>query len=311
MSEPRSDLVPDTPDRPATCGYVALVGLPNAGKSTLLNALIGESLSIVTAKPQTTQRRVAGIRTEGPAQYIFLDTPGILPPANLFHSSLGLAVQAAVREADVVLFLFDQSRGHPDEEWVRLEEAVKGYRGPLVVLGTKADLTQARETMERAKAFADRRGAPFLAVAPPQGTGIDELLRVVAERLPEGPFLYPEEDLASEPLRFFVAELVRETMLEQYHEEIPYASLCHVEEYRDDPERTFIHVMIYVERESQKGIVVGKGGGAIRELGIASRRKIEALLGGPVYLDLRVKVLPGWRKKRGQLSRFGFALPPE
>lgn len=294
-------------------GYVTLLGRPNAGKSTLLNALVGEKLSIVTAKAQTTWRRVTGIATRDGVQMIFLDTPGLLDATDLLQRSMLGAALEALREADVLLLVLDAtappgSRGD-DEVFTRvLEEAA----APLVVAVNKVDVAdeagiEAWDRWIRARA----EPATVRAVSARRGTGVSELEEDLRGLLPESPFLYPEDQIASDPVRFFVAEMIRETVFERYRQEIPYSVFCQVEEYRESQDPTYIAVTVYVERESQKGILVGKGGGAVRELGRAAREKIEAFLHEPVYLDLWVKVLEGWRGRRDQLRRLGFRVPED
>jgi GTPase len=301
----------DPPAEPRRAGYVTLVGRPNAGKSTLLNRLVGEHLSIVTPKPQTTWQRVTGIRTEGSSQMIFLDTPGLLEPRDLFGRAMVGAALEALAEADVTLLVVDGTEAPSSADQDKISSALADLRSPLHVAINKVDSAAPRETdawQEWAQKHLDGR---VQRVSAARGDGCDELIEALRRDLPEGPFLYPEDDIASDPVRFFVAELVRETIFERYHQEIPYSVFCVVEELRDDQDPVYIHVDICVERKSQTGILVGKGGAAIRELGKASRTKIEHFLQRPVYLDLWVKPLESWRKSRSHLSRLGFRLPAD
>ena len=299
-----------TTDRTRT-GYVALVGSPNAGKSTLLNRVIGEHLSIVTPKAQTTWQRVTGLLTIENDQLIFLDTPGLLEARDLLQKSmLGAALQA-LAEADVVLVVVDAEHHPSERDRSRIQSALEGVRAPVLVALNKADvagedaLTAWEEWVERELA------CPVFRISALEGSGVEALVREVRARLPEGPFLYPEDEIASDPVRFFVAELVRETIFEQFRQEIPYSVFCRVEEFREAQEPVYIGVTIYVERKSQKGMLIGKKGAAIRALGEASRTKIEHFLGQSVYLDLWVKPLRAWRKNRAYLGDLGFRLPPE
>lgn len=306
--------MPSAPDTtpPTRSGYVALVGRPNAGKSTLLNRLVGEHLSIVTPKAQTTWQRVTGIRTEGAAQMVFLDTPGLLEARDLMQRAMLGAALEALAEAEVVLLVVDATAAPTAEDVSRIRAALAEADAPVLVALNKAD-----EAGEDTLAAWERWAADALPdararrISARQGTGVEELVAEVAGALPEGPFLYPEDEIASDPVRFFVAELVRETIFEQYHQEIPYSAFCQVAEFREDQDPVYIHVDVYVERKSQKGILIGKGGAAIRELGAASRAKIEHFLGRHVYLDLWVKPLQSWRKSRAHLGRFGFRLPAD
>jgi len=291
---------------------VTLVGRPNAGKSTLLNSLVGSKLSIVTEKAQTTWQRVTGIATRDGVQMIFLDTPGLLDARDMLQRSMSLAAEEAIREADVVLLVVDASEpleaGHTD----RIRSALAEASAPLVVAINKTDVAS-DPSVARWDAWAEEELSPSVVhrISALQGSGLAALEKDLGRLLPESPFLYPPDDLASEPVRFFVAELVRETVFEQFHEEIPYSVFVGIEEYRASQEPVYIGATIYVERGSQKGILVGKGGRAIRNLGKAARSKIEEFIGDPVYLDLWVKVLPGWRRKRDQLRRLGFSVPRE
>ena len=292
-------------------GYVALVGRPNAGKSTLMNALVGERLSIVTPRAQTTWTRVTGIRTEGDVQMVFLDTPGLLHVRDLHQRAMLESAHEALREADVALLLIDGTRSLDGADAEIVRQALEETHAPLRVALTKIDQLKPPE-VERLKVMYEREfGCPVHAISASSGIGLEALLEDLATHLPEGPFLYPADDLASEPVRFFVAELVRETVYEQFDEEIPYSVVASVDAFREAEDPVYIQVTLFVERASQKGILIGKGGRAIRELGAASRQKIETFLGRRVYLDLWVKPLAGWRRKRQHLRRLGYRVPEE
>lgn len=310
MSEAGAQSSPPREPPPTRAGYVALVGRPNAGKSTLMNRLVGEHLSIVTAKAQTTWQRVTGLLTLGTDQLIFLDTPGILEARDLLQRSmLGAAVEA-LEEADVVLVVLDASRAPTERDQERLEAVLSEVRVPVHVAVNKIDDADARN-IDAWSAWAEAAlGGDIHRISALNGTGVDALVTELRASLPEGPFLYPEDDIATEPVRFFVAELVRETIFEQFRQEIPYSVFCRVEAFRESQDPIYIQVDVFVERKSQKGMVIGKGGAAIRALGEASRAKIEHFLGRSVYLDLWVKPLRAWRKNRAHLGRLGFRLPP-
>ena len=288
-------------------GIVTVVGKPNAGKSTFLNRVIGQKLSITSAKPQTTRDRVVGIHTVGEVQMVIFDTPGLLNPRYALQEAMkGIALQA-LADADVVLYVADATDGPPPP----LAEAVGGeqqhqlrVRAPVVVVLNKSDRVSAQQRAELQAALPDARFISALT-----GDGVDELLREVGERLPESPFLYPDDEISTQSLRFFASELVRETALEQLQDEVPYSVACEIEEFREERSPVYIRAVIYVERESQKGILIGAKGARLRDIGKAARLKVEELVGAPVYLDLWVKVLPNWRRSASALRRFGFRLP--
>ena len=298
---------------PTRAGYVTLVGRPNAGKSTLMNRLIGQHLSIVTPKAQTTWQRVTGLLTTDTHQLVFLDTPGLLEARDLLQRAMLAAALEALHEADVVLLVIDGGREPTGAETRRIEEALADTRAPIHVALNKVDVApEARLAAWRE--WLDAAEGPIRArydVSAVTGEGMEALLSGVEADLPESPFLYPEDDVATAPVRFFAAELVRETVFELYDQEIPYSVVCQVEEFRETQSPIYIQVNVFVERSSQKGIVIGAGGKAIRELGQRARTKIEHFLGAPVYLDLWVKPLKSWRRKRSHLSQLGFRVPEE
>lgn len=301
------------------CGYVALLGRPNAGKSTLLNRLVGEKLSIVSPRAQTTWQRVTGLRTEDSVQMIFLDTPGLLDVRDLHQRAMLGAAHEALEEADVVVLLLDGRRAGEALEHREVARVLTEVRVPILLAVNKMDVLAEAErggvlqAVERSARQVVGSEVPLtvMAVSALDGTGVESLLQAIGETLPAGPFLYPEDDLAMQSVRFFVAEMVRETVFELFDEEIPYSVVTRVEEFRESEDPVYIAVSVFVERPSQKGIVIGKGGRAIRELGSRSRKKIETFLQRPVYLDLWVKPLRGWRRKKQHLARLGYRIPEE
>jgi GTPase len=286
-------------------GLVAVVGKPNAGKSTLLNRLVGEKLSITSEKPQSTRDRIVGILTKDDVQMVILDTPGLLEPRYALQRSMRATSLQALDDADVIIYLADAREGVPPplREAAELE---REPRAPIVLALNKID------AISENAGEALRRDAPdALQLSALTGEGVDALIREVNKQLPESPFLYPEDEIGTQPLRFFVSELVRETALEQLEDEVPYSVACSIEEFREDRSPVYIRAIIYVERESQKGILVGHQGARIRKLGRASRVKIERLVGTQVFLDLWVKVLPNWRRNAQSLRRLGYTVPGE
>ena len=283
-------------------GIVTVVGKPNAGKSTLLNRIVGEKLSIVSAKPQSTRNRVVGIRTTDDSQMIILDTPGLLNPRYELQRAMRSTAIRALKDADVIVYLADATERLPPS----LEAAAELEAPPTAPVWTvlnKTDLIRPVEREELQDALPDARFISALS-----GAGVDQLLASLEAALPPSPFLYPEDEISTASTRFFVAELVRETALEQLDEEVPYSMACEVEEFREGSTPLYIRTVLYVERESQKRILIGAGGQRIREIGRSARAKVEAFLDTRVYLDLWVKVLPNWRKSDSAVRRFGYRL---
>lgn len=286
-------------------GIVTVAGKPNAGKSTLLNRLVGEKLSIVSPKPQSTRARVVGIRSVGDTQMVLLDTPGLLNPSYALQAAMRRLAVEALHDADVILYVVDAELG-PPPPLSEAAELTMPPRAPVLTLLNKIDRLSRDD---RDPVLHAVPGA--LAISAVTGEGVEELLERVSALLPESPFLYPADEISTQPVRFFVAELVRETALEQLEQEVPYSVACEVDEYREDRTPIYIRAVIYVERETQKRILIGNKGARIRDIGRAARLKIEQFVGAQVYLDLWVKVLPNWRRKPRDLRRFGFTVPEE
>jgi GTP-binding protein Era len=281
-------------------GIVTVVGKPNVGKSTLLNRIIGEKLSITSPKPQSTRDRVVGIRTNDDSQMVILDTPGLLNPRYPLQEAMKATALRALDDADVIVYLAEAAEGNPPS----LAEAASLERppqAPVVTALNKAD------TLDRQSRDA-LAGRNSVLVSARTGEGIPELMALVEQHLPESPFLYPDDEISTQPVRFFVAELVRETVLEQLQDEVPYSVAVQIEEYREERSPLYIRAVIYVERDSQKAIIIGNKGAQIKRIGESARKKIELFAGTKVYLDLWVKVLANWRKNPGSLSRFGYQL---
>ena len=289
-------------------GTVALAGAPNVGKSTLLNAFVGEKLSIVTPRPQTTWQRVAGIYSGSAHQIIFIDTPGLFAARDLFHRAMVESAYRAIDDADVILAVLDAVTMRRRGRWDVLRARLEQTSVPRMAALNKIDAVP-EGAIEALVVEAERvLGARVFPVSALDGTGVGELRDALQAELPRSPFLFPPDLIASDPVRFFAAELVRESVFELYRQEIPYSVSCRLEQFREDDDPVYIQAILYVERSSQKGILIGDGGRAIRELGSRARTKIERFIDGRVYLDLRVKVLAGWRRKRGHLRRLGFAV---
>jgi len=286
-------------------GIVTVVGKPNAGKSTLLNRMVGQKLSIVSPKPQSTRDRIVGIRTDDETQMVVLDTPGLLDPAYPLQRAMRATSLEALDDADVIIYVADATEGEP----APLERAAglsAPPQPPILIALNKIDALDLAQRSRLEKQCGD---AKFISAL--NGEGIEDLLASTSTLLPESPFLYPADEISTQAVRFFVSELIRETALEQLEDEVPYSVASEVEEYREDRSPVYIRAVIYVERESQKRILIGAKGERIREIGRASRTKIEDFIGAPVYLDLWVKVLSNWRKNADALRRLGYRLPKE
>ena len=281
-------------------GIVTVAGKPNAGKSTLLNRIVGQKLAITSQKPQSTRDRVVGIHTTDDMQMIVFDTPGLLEPRYELQESMRSTALRALHDADVIVYLADASNGAPPG----LTEAAgltSPVRTPIIEVLNKADLIpEPRKDQLR----AEKPDAIQLSALT--GEGVTELMAKIRDALPESPFLYPIDDVSTQSVRFFVSELIRETVLEQLHDEVPYSVAVGIEEFREGRSPLYIRAVVYVERESQKRIIIGAKGGRIRELGQAARKKIETFVGDSVYLDMWVKVLPNWRRSTSALERFGY-----
>lgn len=287
------------------CGYIAIAGAPNVGKSTLLNSLMGMKLSIITSKPQTTRRNILGILTSDDYQAILVDTPGLIDPAYRLQSSMRAQAVSAIRGADVLLLMEDAvsavERG-PGRQTVKAIETV-GRATPVVLVLNKIDRVHKDDLLPVMDQFNSRwQPAAIVPISALNGDGVDVLLNETIRILPEGPPLYPEDMITEHPERFFVSEFVREAVFNRFGKEIPYATATAVEEFRRGNGKTYISVNIYVERESQRPILLGKGGKAIKEVGRMARKSIEEFLGEPVYLDLWVKVKENWRSRDAQLK---------
>jgi GTP-binding protein Era len=302
MEEP-SPFFEDVPEGHQS-GYVALVGKPNVGKSTLMNAMLGQKLSIVTRKPQTTRHRIIGIHSGPDHQVIFLDTPGIIDPRYGLHEAMMGQVRGAIRDADLLLFLHDATHEEPDTD--SLQQI--GDTPAFLVL-TKMDLVPQDETIPLVESYTEMRA--FDEVVPTSaltGHNVDTLLDLVVDTLPEGPPFYPKEMISEHPERFFVAEIIREKAFQQYHEELPYSIQVNIVAYeeRDGSQKDYIDAEIVVMSESHKGIIIGEGGRAIKKVGTQARTDIEEFVQSPVYLNLHVKVQEDWRDREQLLRSYGY-----
>jgi GTP-binding protein Era len=278
-------------------GHVALAGAPNVGKSTLLNALVGQHLAIVSPKPQATRLPVTGLRTDGDTQYIFHDLPGLLDPAYLLQARMRELALQTVRKMDLVLHLHPAPDA-PAPPFDHLTGRTEPLGVPVLTVYTKGDLIHPARRAELER--------ETLVVATSGEGGIARMLERVRSYLPVREFEFDPDDIGTQPMRFFVVEYLREAAFELLGDELPYSFTAEVEEFREAERPIYIRVALFVERESQKGIVIGRSGQTIRALGAHARARLEQLIGAPVFLDCWVKALPNWRKSSGALTRFGF-----
>jgi GTPase len=290
-------------------GFVAIIGKPNAGKSTLLNRLIGQQLSVVTAKAQTTRHRIVGIWSGSGHQAVFLDTPGIIDRRRdeLENRMMG-AVDEALRDADAVLAVVDSS--HRPKDVLQMLHPGSDWKGPpMAFVLNKMDVLSEEEAEALVSWFGSQaRAAAVLPISALEGDGVDAVAQWVIERLPEGPSMYPKDVIAEASERFFVSEIIRRQVFLQYREELPYQVAVQVAEFKErkPPAKTLIRAHVIVEKDRHKGILLGARGAAIKGLSTASRLEIEEFLGNGVYLELSVKVLEGWRRDPKQLERLGY-----
>ncbi len=299
-----------------SCGHVTFVGAPNAGKSTLLNRLLDHKLSIVTPKPQTTRKKITGIYHDDRSQIIILDTPGIMDPKQSLHESMLEITRRSLRESDVIVALIPFQKGDEpiDRKFASelIEQWVKPAGKPFVIALNKADLVP-EETAKEAQTEIISKYKPVatLALSALTGGNIPELVELLRPLLPLDEPIWPDDILSTEPERFFVGEIIREKIFLQYGREIPYSTEVVIDEFKEqhenDPSRKeLIRCSVIVERNSQKQIIVGQKGAAIKKLGQAARKEIEELLDRPVYLEIFVKIRPDWRKKKNLLKSYGY-----
>ncbi|MFO7723386.1 MAG: GTPase Era [Bacteroidales bacterium] len=286
-------------------GFVNIIGKPNVGKSTLMNALVGEKLSIITSKAQTTRHRIMGIVNGDDFQIVYSDTPGIIEkPGYKLQESMMKFVESALVDADIFLFITEPADRNYSEEFIT---RISRENIPVLVLINKVDLSDQTTVTDAIHHWEQTiPGAKVMPVAALHKVGIEGIFDVILDLLPESPAYYDKEELTDKSMRFFVSEIIREQILVQFQKEIPYSVEVVVERYKEDEDPMAIDAIIYVERESQKAILIGHQGAAIKRMGTTARKEIEAFIGKHIYLDLRIKVNKEWREDPRQLKRFGY-----
>ncbi|MCB0924666.1 MAG: GTPase Era [Mycobacterium sp.] len=297
-------------------GFVCLVGRPNTGKSTLTNALVGEKVAITSNRPQTTRHTIRGIVHRPDFQIVLVDTPGLHRPRTLLGKRLNDLVRDTYAEVDVIGLCIPADEGiGPGDRWIHEQIRAVAPRATLVVIVTKIDTVSKDRIAAQLVAAGELApdAAAIVPVAAVTGEQVDVLIRVLVDRLPPGPAFYPDGELTDEPEEVLMAELIREAALEGVRDELPHSLAVVIDEVNPRPGRSEeqgelidVHAILYVERDSQKGIVIGRGGARLKEVGSAARRQIEKLLGTKIYLDLRVKVAKNWQQDPKQLGRLGF-----
>lgn len=296
----------DTKDNGFRCGYAAIIGKPNVGKSTLLNTLLATKISAVTHKPQTTRKKVIAIYNDSNSQIIFLDTPGIFEPNYELQKIMVRIAMQSIGEAEIILYMIDIKQKELD---FYILETMKKIKKPVFLIINKIDLVNKNSLLplidEANESLLFKEIIPISAL---KGINTDDILKTLKEYLPTGPPLFPKDTTSSQPERFFVAEIIKEQIFLQYGEEIPYCTAVYIEEFREANERKkdYIKVVLLVERDSQKKIIIGKKGEAIKNLGIAARKNIEPFLNRPVFLELFVKTRKKWRQNATILRSIGY-----
>jgi len=287
-------------------GFVNIIGNPNAGKSTLMNALVDDRLSIITPKAQTTRHRIIGILNHADYQIVFSDTPGLVNPHYKLQESMMTGVRSALQDADVFILLSDLGEDFKNPEIV---EKIKLSNIPIILLLNKIDLSNQEDISAKIEEWKQKLPtAQILPVSALHKFNMDAVIAMILEHLPEAPPYYPKDEVSDRNLRFFVSEIIREKILLFYQKEIPYSAEVVVESYVEEKDIDKIRALIYVERESQKAIIIGNKGAALKKVGKEARKQMEKFLGKQVFLELYVKVMKDWRDNEKILKRFGYEL---
>ena len=293
--------------KPFKSGFVAIVGRPNVGKSTFMNYVLGQKIAIRSDKAQTTRNKIQGVYTKDDAQIVFLDTPGIHKPKHELGEFMVKSAYSALKEVDAVLFMVNVSekRGPGDDFII---EKLKGIKTPIFLVLNKIDLVTPEVLLERVESYKDALDfAGVFPISVLQGNNVNELMEGLINALPEGPQYYPADQITDHPEYFVVSELIREKILQLTQEEIPHSVAVTVDKMqKDEFDKVHVYANIIVERKSQKGIIIGKGGRLLKEIGTRARRDIQQLLGNKVYLELWVKVEKDWRKRKSNLQEYGY-----
>jgi len=285
-------------------GFVSIIGKPNAGKSTLMNALVGEKMSIITPKAQTTRHRIIGIVNEEDYQIVFSDTPGVIKPKYSLQESMMNFVQGSLIDADIILLVTDIHEKYDENDVL---EKLKKTSSPVAVLINKIDKSSEEEVKEKIEFWQEKLNPEVIfAISAKLEHNVQAIMQYIKDKLPEHAPFYEKDELTDKSMRFFVSEMIREKIFKLYDKEIPYSTEVVVTSYKEEPKITRIAAEIIVERDSQKNIIIGKAGAMIKKVGTYAREDIEEFIGKKVFLEVFVKVLPDWRSKKNYLKRFGY-----
>jgi GTP-binding protein Era len=288
---------------PHKAGFVSIVGKPNVGKSTLMNKLVGENLSIITPKAQTTRHRIMGIINNENFQIVYSDTPGILEPKYALHEAMMNYVKVSLEDADVILLVVEWGEKYD----VSVYERFKNASSPVLLIINKTDKVpkaDRKAMMDYWKSYLPAKAV--LAVSAVTGENVDKIFPTLLSLLPEHPAYFPKDELTNRSERFFASEIIREKIFRNYNQEIPYSTEVGIEDFKDEPNILRLRATIFVERDSQKGIVIGKAGSLLKKVGTEARLDMESFFGKKVFLETHVKVAADWRKQKDKLRRFGY-----
>ncbi|MGI9542707.1 MAG: GTPase Era [Cyclobacteriaceae bacterium] len=286
-------------------GFVSIIGKPNVGKSTLMNVLVGEKLSIITSKAQTTRHRIMGIISNEDFQIVYSDTPGILDPQYALHQSMMAFVHGALEDADLILFINDLYEDVPSDDPILKKINQSGI--PVLFVLNKIDQAKGTQVHDKITNWKQKlQAADYISISALEKLGTDDLMRKIVECLPNHPPYFPKDELTDKPLRFFAAEIIREKIFLNYKKEVPYSAEVLITEFKNEPNIIRIRAEIFVERKSQKGIIIGHKGAALKKVGTEARLDLESFFAKKVFLETHVKVADDWRKQQTKLKQFGY-----
>ncbi|GAA4133285.1 GTPase Era [Sphingobacterium lactis] len=285
-------------------GFVSIIGKPNAGKSTLMNALVGEKMSIITPKAQTTRHRIIGIVNEDDLQIVFSDTPGVIKPNYSLQESMMNFVLGSIIDADILLFVTDINEKYDENDVI---EKLRTTQSPVAVIINKVDKSSEEEVKAKIEFWKEKINPDIIfPISALLGYNVESIMNYIKDKLPVHPPYYEKDELTDKNMRFFVSEIIREKVFKLYEKEIPYSTEVIITAFKEEGNLTRISAEIIVERDSQKNIIIGKAGAMIKKVGTYARQDIEEFIGGKVFLELFVKVIPDWRTKKNYLKRFGY-----